>query len=94
MFPRFPGLYVAAGVAVRHPESKRTFSPGRLPRWQRPAAPEHLFNTESTHGDIATMIHRQWLQQLGVDVDLEGVEVKVFGGRLHSHDFMISRAGW
>jgi oligopeptide transport system substrate-binding protein len=53
-----------------------------------------LFNSEGPHGDIATIIRRQWLDGLGIDVDLENVEVKVFGARKHSHDFMVSRAGW
>jgi oligopeptide transport system substrate-binding protein len=40
------------------------------------------------------MVRRQWLEQLGVEVKLEGLEVKIFRQRLHHHDFTIARASW
>ena len=36
------------------------------------------------HADIAQIIRRQWLDNLNIQMDLEGVEVKVFGAMLHS----------
>jgi oligopeptide transport system substrate-binding protein len=53
-----------------------------------------LYNTESVHGDIAQIIRRQWADNLGISVSLEGVEVKVFGKRLHEQDYEIARASW
>jgi oligopeptide transport system substrate-binding protein len=53
-----------------------------------------LFNTEGTHGDIAQMIRRQWQTNLGITMDLEGVEIKVFGARKHGHEFEVGRASW
>jgi oligopeptide transport system substrate-binding protein len=53
-----------------------------------------LYNTEGTHADIAQIIRRQWLDNLGITTNLEGVEVKVFGQRLHSQDYDIARSNW
>jgi oligopeptide transport system substrate-binding protein len=53
-----------------------------------------LFNTEFHHAQVAQMVRRQWLEQLGVEVKLEGLEVKIFRQRLHHHDFTIARASW
>lgn len=53
-----------------------------------------LFNTEFHHGDVAQMIRRQWLENLGIDVGLEGVEVKLFRQRLQRKDYAIARASW
>ena len=53
-----------------------------------------LFNTEFHHGDVAQMIRRQWLENLGIDVGLEGVEVKLFRQRLQQKDYAIARASW
>jgi oligopeptide transport system substrate-binding protein len=53
-----------------------------------------LYNNEANHGDVAQIIRRQWLTNLGIDTDLEGVEIKVFGERLHSQDYDIARASW
>ena len=53
-----------------------------------------LFNKETYHGDVALIVRSQWKQNLGIDVDLSGVEIKVFGYRLHNRDFDIARASW
>ncbi|MGA2584405.1 MAG: peptide ABC transporter substrate-binding protein [Tepidisphaeraceae bacterium] len=53
-----------------------------------------LFNNEQNHGDVAQIVRRDWLTNLNIQVNLEGVEVKVFGDRLHSQQFDIARASW
>jgi oligopeptide transport system substrate-binding protein len=53
-----------------------------------------LYNSEGVHGDIATIIARQWEQNLGLQIDLKGLEVKQFGADAHSHHFMVMRAAW
>ncbi len=54
-----------------------------------------LFNNDFTqHGEVAQVIRRQWQQTLGVVLDLEGVEIKVFGDRLHQHEFDVCRGSW
>ena len=54
-----------------------------------------LFNNDFTeHQNIAQVVRRQWQVNLGVDVDLEGVEIKVFGQRAHNHEFNVARASW
>jgi oligopeptide transport system substrate-binding protein len=90
----FPGYATPPGLPYDVQRARELLAEAGYPGGRGLRRLSILFNTESTHGDIATMIHRQWQQQLGVDVDLEGVEVKVFGARVHTHDFMISRAGW
>lgn len=53
-----------------------------------------LFNNESQHGPIAQIVRRQWLDGLGVDVKLEGIEIKTFRQRLHGKDYAVARASW
>lgn len=53
-----------------------------------------LFNNDAQHGPIAQIVRRQWQEQLGIDVTLEGVEGKVFGERLHTQQYAIARASW
>ena len=53
-----------------------------------------LFNKESQHGEIAQVVRRQWQQNLGVNFDLEGVEIKLFRQKLHSKNYAIARASW
>jgi len=53
-----------------------------------------LVNNEGPHRDVAQIIRRQWHENLGIDVDMESVEVKVFGARLHSQQYSIARTSW
>jgi oligopeptide transport system substrate-binding protein len=53
-----------------------------------------LYNTGASHADIAQIVRRQWAEQLGIDLELEGVEIKTFGERLHNKDYAIARASW
>ena len=53
-----------------------------------------LYNTGASHEKIAQQIKRNWKQELGIGVTLEGQEVAVFGDRLRNTDFSICRAGW
>ena len=52
------------------------------------------YNNEAQHGPIAENIRRQWLQNLGVDIQLEGIELKMFRERLHNKDYAVARASW
>jgi ABC-type oligopeptide transport system substrate-binding subunit len=53
-----------------------------------------LFNNESMHGPIAENIRHQWLENLNVDVKLEGIEINLFRERLHNKDYSVARASW
>lgn len=53
-----------------------------------------LFNNEGSHGPIAQNVRRQWLENLGVDLQLEGIEIKMFRERLHNKDYAVARASW
>jgi len=53
-----------------------------------------LYNTGAHHADVAQIVRRQWLENLNIDLELEGVELKIFGERLHNKDYAIARASW
>lgn len=51
------------------------------------------YNTNSAHHIIAQAIQEQWLKALGVKVELENMEWKVFLDHLYSGAFQIARMG-
>jgi oligopeptide transport system substrate-binding protein len=53
------------------------------------------FNNDfSQHGQIAQVLRRQWQENLGLDLELEGIEIKVYADRVQNHEFSIGRASW
>lgn len=53
-----------------------------------------LFNTGAQHGDVAQIIRRQWIDELGVTVLLEAVEPAGFRPRMNKKQYTIARASW
>jgi oligopeptide transport system substrate-binding protein len=53
-----------------------------------------LYNSEGVHGDIAQIIRRQWLTNLGIEMDLQGVEIKIFAEKLQTQQYSVARASW
>lgn len=59
-----------------------------------PLTVEVLFNKEGGHDLIAQSVARDWQRELGIDVRLEQVEIKVFRDRLKSANYQIARGSW
>jgi oligopeptide transport system substrate-binding protein len=53
-----------------------------------------IFNTGAHHEPIAQIIRRQWMEKLGIQVDLQGIELSSFRERLNKKEYMIARASW
>ena len=53
-----------------------------------------LYNEGDEHGLIAQICRKQWLDVLGIDIELEALEIKSFRQRLHGRDYTIARASW
>lgn len=53
-----------------------------------------VYNTSENHKKVAEAIQQMWNENLGVNVSLENVEMKVKVDREHKLDYQVSRAGW
>ncbi|MBP2652259.1 MAG: ABC-type transporter, periplasmic subunit [Firmicutes bacterium] len=53
-----------------------------------------LYNTNENHKAIAEAIQEMWKKNLGVSVELQNQEWKVFLGTRKSGDYQVARAGW
>ncbi|HSZ57223.1 MAG TPA: peptide ABC transporter substrate-binding protein [Tepidisphaeraceae bacterium] len=83
------------GLPYDLPEARRLMAEAGYPGGANFPRLRLMFNSDfSQHGQIAQVLRRQWQENLGVDLELEAVEVKVFGERLHNHEFNIGRASW
>ena len=53
-----------------------------------------MYNTDENHLKIAVAIQQMWKQALGVDIELQNQEWKVYLDNQHQMNYQISRASW
>jgi len=53
-----------------------------------------LYNTQDNHKKIAEAIQQMWKKNLGIDIELNNQEWKVYLSSVKKGDFDIARAGW
>ena len=91
----FPTYHSPPGIRQDIAQAKKLLAEAGYPDGKGFPHVRITFNSDfSEHGQIAQVLRRQWLENLGVDLELEAVEVKVFSERLHNHEFEIGRASW
>lgn len=53
-----------------------------------------LYNTQQTNRQIAEAIQAMWRKNLGVEIQIQNEEWKVYLDAQHTHNFELERAGW
>jgi len=53
-----------------------------------------LYNRADVHQRIAAAVQEMWRTRLGIQVELQNAEWKVFLGRVHDGDFDVARGAW
>jgi len=90
----FAGYLSPPGIPMDVSQAQRLLAEAGYPGGKGFPAISLLFNTEADHQAVAQVIHRQWQQNLGINVNMDGVEIKVFAERFNKKDFDIARASW
>ncbi|HEX4055004.1 MAG TPA: peptide ABC transporter substrate-binding protein [Tepidisphaeraceae bacterium] len=90
----FDGYSSPPGLPYDVPAARKLLAEAGYPQGQGFPHLSILYNTESLHADVAQIIRRQWMNHLGIEMDLQGVEVKVFAEKLHTQQYAVARASW
>lgn len=83
-----------AGLAYDPAAARELLKEAGFPNGDGLPAIELMFNKEGGHDLIAQAIAKDWERELGVRVQLEMKEIKVFREDLKNANYMVSRAAW
>jgi oligopeptide transport system substrate-binding protein len=89
-FTEGSGGYIKTDVA----EAKKLLADAGYPDGKGLPPITLLFNTNDNHKAIAEAVQEMWKKNLGVEVELQNQEWKVFLQTRKSGEFQIARAGW
>lgn len=93
--PTFPTYKHPTGLPYDVEKAKSLLAEAGYPGGKGFPPVKLTFNTEfNDHKLIAEIISRQWNEKLGINIELDGVEIKQFQARLHDKDYDVARASW
>ena len=91
----FPGYHSPAGLPYDVDRARQLLAEAGYPGGKGFPRVAVTYNTETgLHGDIATIVRRQWADHLGINVEPDGLEQKQYAANLHSQNYVIARASW
>ncbi len=92
--PGLPDYEGPEGIHYDPEAAKKLLAEAGYPNGENFPELVYLYNTFEAHRDIAEVLQEQWRKYLGIHVELENQEWKVYLNSQRSLDYQLSRAAW
>lgn len=92
--PGLLGYSPPSGPAFDVEEARKLLADAGFPEGHNFPKMEILYNTHETHQAIAEVVQDDWRQNLGISVELRGLEWGTYQDTQHKLQYQVSRAGW
>jgi oligopeptide transport system substrate-binding protein len=89
--PHYKSLY---SISPNLDEAKKLLAEAGYPDGKGFPKLKLIYNTLEEHQKIAVAIQQMWKKNLGIDIELQNQEWKVFIANQHQMNYEISRASW
>ena len=92
--PGLLGYYPPQVFAYNPEQARQLMRAAGYPNGEGFPALELQFNTSEGHRKIAVAIQQMWKRELGIDVQLQNKDWKVYLADVSTGNYQVSRAGW
>jgi oligopeptide transport system substrate-binding protein len=92
--PGLAGYPPSTGAAFDPEAARKRLAEAGYPEGHNFPKIEILYNTHETHQAIAEVIQDDWKRNLGINVELRGLEWGTYLETQQKLDYLVSRAGW
>jgi oligopeptide transport system substrate-binding protein len=93
-YPGTAGYAPRAQITGTLDDARRLLAEAGYPGGKGMPTIQLIYNTNDNHKQIGEAIQEMWRKKLGVNIDLQNQEWKVYLDNQHTQNYQLERAGW
>jgi oligopeptide transport system substrate-binding protein len=93
-YPGTAGYAPRAQITGTLDDARRLLAEAGYPGGKGMPAIQFIYNTSDNHRQIGEAIQEMWRKKLGVNIELQNQEWKVYLDNQHTQNYQLERAGW
>jgi oligopeptide transport system substrate-binding protein len=93
-YPGTAGYFPRAQITGTLDDARRLLADAGYPGGRGMPTIQFIYNTNDNHKQIGEAIQEMWRKNLGVNIELQNQEWKVYLDNQHTHNYQLQRAGW
>jgi oligopeptide transport system substrate-binding protein len=93
-YPGTAGYFPRARITGTLDDAKRLLAEAGYPGGRGMPTIQFIYNTSENHKQIGEAIQEMWRTKLGVNIELQNQEWKVYLDNQHTQNYQLQRAGW
>jgi oligopeptide transport system substrate-binding protein len=93
-YPGTAGYFPRARITGTLDDARRLLAEAGYPGGKGMPTIQFIYNTNDNHKQVGEAIQEMWRKELGVNIELQNQEWKVYLDNQHTQNYQLQRAGW